>query len=121
MPLTARRQYDGALLYVVACLSILGDSGPVRVAANPIFPFDPVAFHGGAEIGFEVFDVDASELKSLVGSYRCFCIDETSGILWAQLKSLELCVSSHPGLAMLRGKPTLRGVLVGVEDHAIQQ
>jgi hypothetical protein len=79
----------------MACLSIIRDGGPTTVAANPIFPLDPVIIRGGAEIRFEVFEVNAGELKSLVGAHRCFYIDETSGVFWARLNRLEPCVSTH--------------------------
>ena len=105
----------------MACLSIIRDGGPATVAANPIFPLDPVIIRGGAEIRFEVFEVNAGELKSLVGAHRCFYIDETSGVFWARLNRLERCVSTHRGLALLRDKPTLQGVLVVVEEPATRQ
>jgi hypothetical protein len=76
----------------------------------------------GLDIGdLEVFEVDAGELKSLVGAHRCFYIDETSGAFWARLSSLEPCVSTHHGLALLRDKPTLQGVLIVVEEPATRQ
>jgi hypothetical protein len=31
----------------MACLSIIRDGGPATVAANPIFPLDPVIIRGG--------------------------------------------------------------------------
>ena len=105
----------------MTCLSVLHDGGPVIVAANPIFPLDPVTVRGGAEIRFEVFEVDAGKLKSLVGAHRCFYIDQKTGVFWARLNSLERCVSTHPGLALLRDKPTLRGVLIVVDEQATRQ
>jgi hypothetical protein len=100
----------------MTCLSILPDDSPATVAANPIFPLEPFAIRTSAEIKFEVFEADAAELKTLVGEYRCFYIDGAGGTFWAQLKTLERCVSTHPGLAMLRDKPTLRGVLLPVRE-----
>ncbi len=108
----------------MACLSILGERGPktvATVAANPIFPLDALNVRGGELFRFEVFDADAGQLKALVGTHRCFYIDETSGVFWARFQSLEPCVSTHPGLGLLRDKPTLRGVLVVVEEGAMRQ
>ena len=100
----------------MACLSIIRDGGPAMVAANPIFPLDPIDPRGDAEIRFEVFEADADESLQLVGEHRCFYIDSADGVFWAKLKSLEPCVSSHQGLALLRDKPTLRGILVIVKE-----
>jgi hypothetical protein len=47
----------------MACLSIIRDGGPTTVAANPIFPLDPVIIRGGAEIRFEVFEVNARRVE----------------------------------------------------------
>ena len=95
----------------MACLSIVRESGPTTVAANPIFLLDPMSSKSGVEVAFEVFEADGGELKSLIGEHRCFYIDDNVGVFWARLKSLEPCVSTHPGLALLRNTPTLRGVL----------
>ena len=105
----------------MTCLSILRERGPATVAANPIWPLDALNIRGGGEFRFEVFDVDASQLKAIIGAHRCFYINETSGTFWARLQSLDPCVSTHPGLALLRDKPTLRGVLVVVEEGATRQ
>ena len=105
----------------MACLSILADGCPPTSAANPIFLLDALNIRGGGEFRFEVLDAVASQQKAIVGMHQCFYIDETSGVFWAQLRSLEPCVSTHPGLALLRDKPTLRGVLVVVEEGATRQ
>jgi hypothetical protein len=90
-------------------LSIINERGPATWVANPIYPLDPLSVGRGAEIGFEVLEADADRLKTLIGEYRCFYINVESGAFWAQLKSLEPTVSTHPGLAGLRNEPTLRG------------
>lgn len=95
----------------MASLSIVRDDGPTTLLANPLFMLDPIVIVDGAEARFEVFDVDAGMLKSLVGKHQCFYMDSV-GIFWAQIKSLELCTSTHPGLALLRNRPTLRGTFV---------
>jgi hypothetical protein len=37
-------------------------------------------------------------------------------LFWARLKCLEPCMSTAPGLALLRDKPTLCGVLAVVVE-----
>jgi hypothetical protein len=98
----------------MACLSILRDNGQTTVVADSIFPLASFTIRDEAEIRFEVLEKDADELKSLVGKHQCFYIDETSGVFWAGLKCLNPCISTHRGLALLRDKPTLCGVLTVV-------
>jgi hypothetical protein len=87
----------------VACLSILrNDGGPVVVLANPIFPLS----HTEAELIFEVFEADAAGLRALIGPSALLYLDKT---FWARLETLDPCTSTHPGLARLRAKATLRG------------
>lgn len=107
----------------MATLSIIQDHSPARVVANPIFPLRRITVHEGSEIEFEVFEVDAGQLKPLVGMHRCFSIDQAWDPFWALFRSLEPCVSTHPGLALIRraNVPTLRGVLVVVEGAATRQ
>lgn len=105
----------------MACLSIIRERGPTTIAADPIFPLDALNVRGGGEFSFEVFDVDDCELKAFIGEHRCFFIDDTSGTFWARLQSLEPCVSTHPALALMRDRPTLRAVLVIVEEVATRQ
>ena len=100
----------------MACLSIVREHGPVTVAANPIFLLDAVTSTPGSEVAFEVFDDAAGHLKILVGQHRCFYIDDEVGVFWARLESLNPCGSTHPGLALLKHKPTLRGLFVIVGD-----
>jgi hypothetical protein len=89
------------------------------LVAKPIFPLDTITVRNGAEIRFEVLEDNADQLKTIVGEHRHFVIDGTT--LWAWLKCLEPCVSSHSDLALLRHKPSLRGVLVVVEEPGTRQ
>ena len=72
----------------MTCLSILreGAAHAKTVAANPIWPLDAPSINSGGEFRFEVFDVDASQLKAIIGAHRCFYINETSGTFWARLQ-----------------------------------
>jgi hypothetical protein len=94
----------------MACLSIVREHGPATVAAKSIFLFNAMTSIPGAEITFEVFDADAGQLKGLVGEHRFLHVADCVGVFWVQLKSLKPCESTHPGLKLLRHKPTLRGM-----------
>lgn len=69
--------------------------------ANPIFP---LSASGGAFV-FEVFEDDATMLKRRLGEIAG---ESFSG----KLASLEVCRSTHPGLALLQHKPTMRAVIM---------
>jgi hypothetical protein len=86
----------------MACLSIVrGEDGPVTVLANPIFP----TLLTSTEFVFEVFEVDAAGLRPLLGQTVLLYVEET---FWARLEALDRVTSTHPGLGLLRDKPTLR-------------
>jgi hypothetical protein len=99
----------------VACLSIvqnLNDRLLATTIANPIY----VTSRDGGEITFEVSWSGALEgLKTIVGQYRQFSIDNDREPFWACLKSLEPCTSTHIGPENLEQKMTYRGVLVIVK------
>ena len=80
----------------------------VSVLANPIFLTSPLRTESGAEVVFEVLEIDAGSLGELLGTKQLYHLDSKQ--FWAELKSLRLCQSTHPGLSLLRYKPTLRGV-----------
>lgn len=80
----------------------------VPCVANPIFLTAPLRTENGAEVTFEVFEIDAGGLRDLVGTKQLYHFD--GKLFWAELKSLEPCQSTHPGLSYLRERPTLRGV-----------
>jgi hypothetical protein len=88
----------------MACLSVLVD-GVFVVCSNPIFPISEV---DGRKLIFEVFEDDAASLERRRGQIDEYCVDATEPFL-GELVSLEMCQSTHPGLALLREKPTMRG------------
>jgi hypothetical protein len=94
----------------MACLSVSKD-GVYVVCASPIFPVSEI----GNTLAFEVFESGATSLKLRVGKPDEYFIDSV-GTFFGVLKSLEKCVSTHPGLALLRHKNTLYGVM---EVHKI--
>jgi hypothetical protein len=81
------------------------------VAANPIFVLQDVDdCEIGGELVFEVFEQDAGWLKTLMGSPQTYALN--SQAFTGTLTSLEPCVSTRPGLNLLRDRPTLRGKIV---------
>lgn len=95
----------------MASLSILSEDGVIIGCANPIFIISDGGRQKGAELVFEVFERDATGLRARLGKYEQYGIDPTQLMFTAKLTSLEPCESTHPGLALLRERPTLRGVL----------
>jgi hypothetical protein len=77
--------------------------------AIPIYPTSALSLQAGTEFTFEVRDVDAGSLRRRLGTLEHYMLD--SQTFWATLISLEPCRSTHIGLALLRDKPRLRGVL----------
>lgn len=88
----------------MAALSVLKD-GIFVVCANPIFPISDV----DGTLTFEVFEADAASLKRSLGKLDEYCLDDKH--FSGKLVSLEMCRSTHPGLALLRNKPTMRAVM----------
>jgi hypothetical protein len=87
-------------------LSVIEHGGRAVVAANPIF----VISESDTHLTFEVLKQDAAALIPLIGKSYNYVYG--SDPFWGQLKSLEPCESTHPGLALLREKATLRGVFL---------
>ena len=55
----------------MTCLSLYrGNRLPATVVARPVFITSPVEFKNNAEITFEVFEQDASALKTRVGKQQ---------------------------------------------------
>lgn len=89
-------------------LSVLKE-GVFVLCASPIFPLtDPST----GVFTFEVFDEDASSLKSRLGKVETYGVDPEQPPFVGQLKSLDVCKSTHPGLALLRDKRTLRAIII---------
>ena len=95
----------------VAYLSVLDETGVAVGCANPIFVVSDSGRAQGARLVFEVFEEYAASLRPLLGKFEQFLIDPAEGLFFAQLTSLEPCRSTHPGLARMRDRATLRAVL----------
>jgi hypothetical protein len=93
----------------MACLSILIEKMFV-ICAKPIFPISEPDWRDGATLTFEILADDASSLEHHLGRTEHFCLGSEAPF-WGKLTSLEPCASTHPGLGLLRDKPTLRGAL----------
>jgi hypothetical protein len=86
-------------------LSVL-EGGIYVVCANPIFPITDL----GNIWVFEVLESDATDLKQRLGRMDEYCTGQ-DGTFTGVLEQIEMCSSTHPGLRLLREKPTLRGVM----------
>ena len=88
----------------MACLSVLGEDAKMAVVcANPIYLDSSSKIQADAALAFDVLDVDALALKSMIGALQIFALE--SQAFWGMLASLE------PGVALF-GKPALRGRLI---------
>ncbi len=100
----------------MACLFVYqagdGLKGDFVVVANPVYVTSPIEV--SSEVKFEVFEEAEISLKNLVGKIRYFRLGVQA--FWAELKTLDPCESTHPGLALLRDRKTLRGVLCVMEE-----
>ena len=81
------------------------------VAANPIYPVSELSAQPGSSIEFEIPEIDAELLMAHVGMEHDFYINDETGTFTARLSPFERVTSSHPGLAYMRDRPTLRGRL----------
>jgi hypothetical protein len=84
------------------------DRKAMPCVANPIFLTSALRTECGAEVTFEVFEIDARALIDLIGTNQLYHLDNQ--LFCAELKSLQPCESTHPGLSLLRHKSTLRCV-----------
>ena len=62
------------------------------------------------ELVFEVLESNAFGIKGAFGIRQLLHFDER-GVFWGELMSLEYCASTAQGLALMRERPTFRGVL----------
>jgi hypothetical protein len=95
----------------MAYLSVLAEDGIIIGCANPIFVISDGGRKKGAELVFEVFDKDAAGLRARLGKFDNYGVNPNQPLFSAKLTSLEPCESTHPGLALLRDRPTLQGIL----------
>ena len=89
----------------MACLSVFKD-GRYVVCTNRLFPTSDL----GSTWTFEILEKDAASLKSRLGKVEEFHVD-SAGTFSGVLRQLEVRPSTHPGLARLRDRATMYGVI----------
>ncbi len=98
----------------MSALSVLMEDsvmGPVLInCANPIFLCTEPVLLDGADFAFEVFESDSVMLRNRLNKLEQYSLG-SGPLFFGALTSLELCDSTSPALALLRDKPTLRGVM----------
>jgi hypothetical protein len=62
----------------------------------------------GEQYEFEVLSRDAAYLEERIGKDDQYVIEGQA--CWAKLVSLKTCLSTHPGLSLMRERPAMRGV-----------
>jgi len=89
----------------MSALSIARDGKPPFViAASPLFTLNAKPPYGEAgRVVFEIFERDAEVLQSLLGKYENYAMDGEAFV--GKIVSLEPCVSTHPGLGLMRDRP----------------
>jgi hypothetical protein len=92
----------------MAALSIFEDGGVAIGCANPIFPIGSEEVREGLSLVFEVFEIDATTLKRLIGKRELYGFE---GYAFAgELISLEPCDQPET-VAGAVNKLVLKGVL----------
>ena len=88
------------------------------VAANPIYPVSELSALTSGSIEFEILESDADLLVAHVGTPHVFYISDETGTFDARLSPFVRVISTHPGLALMRDRPTLRGRLEIIDTLA---
>lgn len=105
----------------MACLSVVREGAGATIVASPILVTSPIeGLRTGEKLIFEVLEQDAAGLRPLIGNAYIYALTPPSNF-WGKLETLEPCESSHRGLALLRHKPTLRGVLAVFKEASLKQ
>ncbi len=99
----------------VSCLSVFALEGLAIVCANPVFP---ISEPDAGILVFEVFDQDSTGLRRRLGQIEQYVLDPRKPAFWGRVTRIEPCQSTHPGLSLLRHKPTLR---VEITVHNVDQ
>ena len=86
-------------------ISKLTDGGPAVLWAHVYL----IGVHADL-LEFEVLESNASALPKQIGVKNLLSIDGETPF-WGTLVSLEPCTSTAPGLALLREKSALKGIL----------
>lgn len=86
-------------------ISRLTDGGPAVVFAQV-----HITRETATEVEFEVLESNVGSLRSQIGLKHFLAYNDRTPF-WAELVSLERCVSTAVGLGLMRERPTLKGKL----------
>jgi hypothetical protein len=73
------------------------------------------ALLASGSIEFEVLESDAELLLAHTDTLHVFYINDETGVFTARLSPFVSAISTHPGLALMRDRPILRGRLGIIE------
>ena len=97
-------------------ISRITDGGPAVVFAQV-----HITGERPTEVEFEVLESNAGSLHHQVGVKHLLCYGDKAPF-WAELVSLEPCISTAQGLGLMRERQTLRGKLkVLATDTPVRQ
>jgi hypothetical protein len=91
-------------------LSIIRNGLPARSWIHPAYPVTELKPNCPGEFVFEVLEADGEPLKDDIGQ-RYLLTADGGQVFWGELLSLTPCTSTVAGLALMRNRPALRGVL----------
>ncbi|MGG5812222.1 hypothetical protein [Falsiroseomonas sp. CW058] len=94
-----------------------GPTTGFTVAAD-IFPLTELTPHPRGVIEYEVLVTDAELLEAHVGTSHRFIVGDRVGPFLAKIGPLMQVTSTHAGLGLMRGEPTLRGRLEIIDPEA---
>jgi hypothetical protein len=97
-------------------ISIVRDGGQATNLAS-VFPVNELIPDRAGEFVFEILERDGKGLERYFGQKHLLSLDGGQ-VFWGELMSLTPCASTVPGLALMRDRPTLRGVLLVHPDSA---
>ena len=89
----------------MTAISVVSEGQPAKVLANPVH----ITSRRNDHIEFEVLEANAGGLRKVAGTTQLLAIEGVA--IFGTLESLESCASTAKGLAMLRTKATLKGVI----------
>jgi hypothetical protein len=78
----------------MAALSVQEEGGVFTYCANPIFVTSEIDMRTGAKLTFEVLEVEASRLKSMVGEVATFGLGPERTPFVAEVTSIVPCTST---------------------------
>jgi hypothetical protein len=90
-------------------ISIVRENRPAGVWAS-VFPVTRLRPEIAGDFIFEIFERDGKYLQRDLNQKHLLSADGGQ-VFWGELVSLTPCTSTVPGLALMRDRTTLRGIL----------